>query len=82
MGAGGEDILLSPAARKIYPYSIECKNVEKLNIWEAIKQAKENAGRHIPVVCFKRNHHEAWIAMPLTKYMEKYYGLKNEDTDF
>ena len=79
MGAGGEDIQLSPAARREYPYSIECKNVEKLNIWEAIKQAKENAGRHIPVVCFKRNRHEAWIAMPMQTFMERFHGLKKED---
>jgi len=24
MGAGGEDVQLSPAARKMYPYQIEC----------------------------------------------------------
>ncbi|HEY0110194.1 MAG TPA: hypothetical protein VGB67_11230, partial [Fibrella sp.] len=53
MGAGGEDLLLSSAARSLYPYSIECKNVEALNIWNAIKQseetaAKENAKRPTP----------------------------------
>ena len=25
MGAGGEDVQLSPAARKLFPYQIECK---------------------------------------------------------
>ena len=78
MGAGGEDILLSPAARKIYPYSIECKNVEKLNIWEAIKQAISNCGKYIPVVIFKRNNHEAWIAMPLDRFMEIQHDQKPE----
>jgi len=70
MGAGGEDIQLSPAARKLFPYSIECKNVEKLNIWDAIKQAKANAGKYVPMVAFARNNHEAWIAIPADKYME------------
>ena len=79
MGAPGEDIQLSPAARKVYPYSIECKNVEKLNIWEAIRQAKENCGGHIPVVCFKRNRHEPWIAMPMNKYMGIVHGYEDED---
>ena len=32
MGDSGEDILLSPAARKLFPFSVECKNQEKLNI--------------------------------------------------
>ena len=26
MGAGGEDIMLSPTARAEFPFSIECKN--------------------------------------------------------
>lgn len=32
MGESGEDIHLSPAARKLIPYSIECKNQEALSI--------------------------------------------------
>lgn len=32
MGQSGVDILLSPAAKKVWPLSIECKNVEKLNV--------------------------------------------------
>ena len=35
MGAGGEDLIMARAARQKFPYSIECKNVEKLNIWDA-----------------------------------------------
>ena len=38
MGETGEDIKRSPLAKKIFPYSIECKNQEKLNIWSALKQ--------------------------------------------
>ena len=38
MGETGEDIKLSPAARRKIPYSFECKNQEKLNIWESLKQ--------------------------------------------
>lgn len=70
MGAPGEDILLSHAARTCFPYSVECKNVERLNIWEAIKQAKENCADHTPMVAFKRNNHEAWIAVPMSHFME------------
>ena len=29
MGSNGDDIMLSPYARKLFPYSIECKNQEK-----------------------------------------------------
>ena len=43
MGESGEDIQLSPAARKLIPYAIECKNQEKINIWESLKQAESNS---------------------------------------
>ena len=34
MGAGGEDLIMARAAREKFPYSVECKNKEKINIWE------------------------------------------------
>lgn len=82
MGAGGEDILFSPAARRMYPYSVECKNTERLNIWKAIEQAKENAAGYIPMVAFRKNHHEAWIAVPADKFMELVHGnTRGEGSD-
>ena len=41
MGESGEDLKLSPAARKLIPYSFECKNQEKLNIWDSLEQAEK-----------------------------------------
>ena len=55
MGESGEDILLSPAARKLFPFSVECKNQEKLNIWKSLEQSETNSGKHTPIVIFKRN---------------------------
>ena len=43
MGAGGEDLIMARAARKKFPYSIECKNQEKINIWKSYFQAQENS---------------------------------------
>ena len=42
MGQTGIDVRLSPKARKIISWSIEAKNQERLNWYDAIKQAKEN----------------------------------------
>lgn len=58
-GDTGEDLKLSPRARKIFPVCIENKNCEKLNIWDAIKQAQSHVGDRgfEPVVAFKRNNH-------------------------
>ena len=43
MGAGGEDLIMARAARESFPYSVECKNQEKINIWESYKQAEDNS---------------------------------------
>lgn len=55
MGAGGEDLIMARAARSKFPYSIECKNVEKLNVWDAYSQAQENSGDYEPIVVMKKN---------------------------
>jgi hypothetical protein len=41
MGAGGEDLIMARAAREKFPYSIECKNQESVNIWKSYEQAQE-----------------------------------------
>ena len=55
MGAGGEDVIMSKEARDAFPYSIECKCQESLNIWKAYDQASANCGEHQPLVIIKRN---------------------------
>lgn len=81
MGQCGEDILFSPLARRIYPYSIECKNVEKINIWEAIDQARSNAGKYTPAVAFSKNNEEIWMAIPLKDFLRFFKNKEdNEQT--
>ena len=70
MGESGEDILLSPAARKLFPFSTECKNQEKLNIWSSLEQAETNSGKHIPIVIFKRNRSKTYVALEFEKLLE------------
>ena len=56
MGAGGEDLIMSRSAREKFPYSIECKNQESLNIWKSYEQAQQNSGNYEPIVVIKRNN--------------------------
>ena len=70
MGDSGEDILLSPAARKLFPFSVECKNQEKLNIWSSLEQAEENSGKHTPLVIFKRNRSKTYAVLEFDKLLE------------
>lgn len=54
MGQQGEDILLSPAARKLIPYNIECKSKAKSQIHTYYEQAKQH-GDHEPLVVVKKD---------------------------
>ena len=76
-GETGEDLKLSPAARKALPVSFECKNVERLNIWEALEQAADNAAEFVPVLVFKRNRSKIYAAIPLEELL-RLYESKNK----
>ena len=70
MGAQGEDIMMARDARNKFPFSIECKNQEKLNIWEAYKQAIENSGDYEPLVVLKRNNHKPLVLIDAESFVK------------
>ena len=70
MGMTGEDIVLSPAARKEIPYSFECKNVERFNVWDSINQCEGNCNDKTPVVVFKRNRSNTYAIVNFDHFME------------
>ena len=76
MGAGGEDLIMARAAREKFPYSVECKNQEKLNIWESYSQAVENSKDYEPVVVIKRNNHKPLVVVDA----EYFVGLHKDET--
>ena len=70
MGDAGEDILLSPAARRLFPFSVECKAQESLSIWSALQQAESNAGKHIPLLVFKRNRSKTYAVLEFKELLK------------
>lgn len=57
MGAGGEDVQLSPAARKQYPVSIECKSRANYAFYKDYDQAVINCpDGNEPILVCKANH--------------------------
>lgn len=58
MGAPGEDILLSPAARRLVPYQIESKNKARSQIHTYYDQAKAH-GDYEPLVVVKMDRKES-----------------------
>ena len=52
---------------------IECKRVEKLNIYDAVEQSKNDARTgEMPVVMHRKNRKEWLVTMPLDDWMELY----------
>ena len=70
MGMCGEDIVFSPAAKDIIPYSFECKNQERLQLWASLKQADDNSEDRIPVLIIKRNRTNPFAVIPLDNFIE------------
>jgi hypothetical protein len=81
MGNSGIDVLLSQEARQKFPYAVECKNQEKLNIWETLKQAEGNAKNEDlkPLVVFKRSNTKPYVVMGFDDFFELLNKLLDKD---
>jgi hypothetical protein len=88
MGAQGVDVQLSSKALTYFPYAVECKCVEKVNIWEALVQASANAveesnktGLTIqPLVVVKKSHKEPVVILQLSAFMKLAGGTSDQET--
>lgn len=81
MGQTGRDVILRGKAKDLfYFHGIECKAQEALNIWDALKQAEEHGGK--PIVFFKRNRSETYVALKAEDFFELYeMALKEIEND-
>ena len=66
----GEDIVLSPAAKRVIRYSFECKNQERLHLWSSLEQAESNCEDRSPVLVFKRNRSKTYVAIEFDHFIE------------
>ena len=70
MGSSGEDIIMGKQSRQVFPYSVECKNQEKVNVWEAYAQAEQNCKGYEPVVVIKRNRQKPLVLVDAEHFVE------------
>ena len=71
MGQSGRDVILRGEAKnKFIFHGIECKARESLNIWQALAQAEEHGGK--PIVFFKRNRSDTYVAMKVDDFFDLY----------
>jgi hypothetical protein len=77
MGRPGEDIQLSSKAKKIFPYSIECKNQERMKyIWDAYEQAESNSNDMEPMVVLKINKKRPLVLVDAEHFFKLQSNLK------
>jgi hypothetical protein len=74
MGSSGEDIIMGKLTRQKFPYSVECKNQESVNVWKAYEQAESNCKGYEPLVVIKRNQHKPLVVVDA----EYFVRLHNE----
>jgi len=78
MGQSGRDVILRGKAKEIFSFhGIECKWNEKLNIWQAIKQAEEHGGK--PIVFFKRNNSDVYVVTKIEDFFDLYKKTLEKD---
>tara|TARA_R110002072_G_scaffold54088_3_gene142223 strand:+ start:1868 stop:2218 length:351 start_codon:yes stop_codon:yes gene_type:complete len=75
MGEQGMDVKLSPAAFKVYPFKIECKNQERFKgIYDIYSQAEGHKGKGEPLIVLKMNRQKPLVMMDLDFFLDSYIG--------
>ena len=80
MGAGGEDILLSPRARKLLPWNIEVKRKKKIGAVRFMEQADYH-GKYKPVAFFREDRGKWYACLEADELLQIMQRLKEVDGD-
>lgn len=70
MGQGGEDVQLSPEARRAFSYSIECKRHKSFAVYGPYEQAQVNAKGFEPLLVIQGDRKKALVIVDLDHFME------------
>jgi hypothetical protein len=67
----GEDLKLSPKAQKAFPFAVECKSQESLNVWASLAQAFEHQAKtgRTALLVFTRNRAPTYVALRLENFL-------------
>lgn len=79
MGQGGEDVQLSPAARRLLPVSIECKSYSKVASYNWYDQAVANCPKGSePVLVMKMDRRKPLVVVDAEHYFKLMEERSNE----
>lgn len=74
MGQSGLDVQLSEAARELFPWAVECKRKEKINVYADWEQAEANKEDLEPLLIIRKSRKPALAVLKfetLMKLLEK-----------
>lgn len=69
MGAAGEDVLMSLAARQVLPMSIECKRRASMAVYKDYDQAQANSGGWEPVLVIQADRSKPLVVCDLDYFL-------------
>lgn len=73
MGASGVDVKLAPNILEKFPFSIECKNVEKWSIPQWWKQAEANVKEGTsPMLIISKNRHKTLVILEWDVFLRNF----------
>ncbi len=77
MGASGEDLMLSPAARRIMPWSVEVKRRKTMAIARYMEQA-DGQNEHEPIVFMREDRGKWLVCVDADYFLNTYWGMHDE----
>lgn len=70
MGCGGVDVRLSSVGVGVFPFSVECKCSERLDVWGGLAQAEANCLPDCcPLLVFKRNGSRVYVVLEWGRFL-------------
>jgi|TARA_R100001510_G_C7528638_1_gene121024 hypothetical protein len=78
MGSQGEDIIMGKQSRDKFPYSVECKNQESLNVWKSYDQAQNNCKGYEPLLVIKRNRSKVLVVLDAEYFVRLHSSMHTD----
>ena len=72
----GEDIWFSKFGRATFPFSVEVKRTEKLNIDMAFAQAESNAHGYLPLLVHRKNNTGWKVTLSFVEFLEIIHEMR------
>jgi Holliday junction resolvase len=82
MGQTGADVQLSTAAKKVFPFAVECKSRASQQVYTDYEQAREHAQKEgtMPLVVLKKNRERPLVVVDAEWFITHYLRGSNENS--